>query len=638
MKTKKHQEFLFYIFAMILPVLFSTLWLLKNTQLPVADATDYLTTGHQIYSSFADNGLWRGFLNFYTLRGWRPILFPIFTVPFLFVSHGNITFTFIAVAISCVIASATYVYLFSRLKLDRLSSLIVVNLICLLPFFQAPVLTFFAEAVLFPAVIGTLYHLVQSNYFQNKKHTLGFCICFSLAILIRPVEAVTGLIFVVILFLATGWYRQIFSLKQIVSVVVIGLSALYLFLCYVSLYFIHHFPFQPIDGGKYDIKLAKSIYTTTRFSMIAMLISVGSFALISYMPWCRKRCIATGKPINDPPVIFVFLCICALVFIWFLPYSFQTYTWIFRTSFGDLANIPAPLIKPSMLSVIYARIIEESLLMVVGATVVALLAALTIGKQRLRNICFFLPVIYLLLLAPFSIWEILNTVQTGARKLSIAYPAIILALLLIGLQRGRTWLLRCVIVTGLLIFQFVYSINVIYSGMFPFNFYKNLMGVYPVPITLQPNPHNEIVKFLQLEVDKYHYKNVIAMLNAQTNLPVDPFLLCMMNRTHKETYTFVFPYISSYSDINMANFNQPGNAIFVADRKENMIVSKMAAKVYYQRFENATVTNTKMLYRYLYFYTSNQLESIGWKLGSCMNMKANDGNEYQGCLLVRNDG
>ena len=63
--------------------------------------------------------------------------------------------------------------------------------------------------------MGALYHLVQSDYFRHRKHAFGFIICFSLAIVIRPVEAVTGLIFVLMGFMASGWYKQIFSLKQI---------------------------------------------------------------------------------------------------------------------------------------------------------------------------------------------------------------------------------------------------------------------------------------------------------------------------------------------------------------------------------------------------------------------------------------
>ena len=145
---QSQNEILYFLLAMILPVLFTLLWVLNNTQLPTSDATDYLNAGHKIYRYFTDNGFWYGLSHFDIPRGWRPIFFSVFTAPFLFLSHGNLSFAYHAVAVSCVIASAIYVYLFSRLFLDRLSAVITANLICLLPLIQAQVLTFCRSCII----------------------------------------------------------------------------------------------------------------------------------------------------------------------------------------------------------------------------------------------------------------------------------------------------------------------------------------------------------------------------------------------------------------------------------------------------------------------------------------------------------
>jgi len=625
MQIKQHNDFLFYILALALPVLFTALWVFTNTQLPTSDATDYLNAGNNIYRHFTDNGFWHGLLHFDIPRGWRPIFFSVLTAPFLFLSRGNVFFAYQAVAISCVIASAIYVYLFSRLYLNRISAVITANLICLLPLLQQQVLTFLAECALFPAVMGSLYHLVQSDYFKHKKHSIGFIICFSLAMVIRPVEAITALIFVLMVFLATGWYRQLFSFKQIVSVTTVGLVTVFLLLLSVTLYFMHHFPFQPIDGGIYDAKLARSIYTVTYFSVIAMVLSLSGLLLM------RNN---TSKPINDPPIIFVFMSICVLVLLWFMPHAFQTYAWVYRTSLGDLADMSRVVNRPTALSLLYQHMQTEGLLVVVGVAVVALFSAMMIGFKKLREVCFSLPFIYVLLLIPFSVWEVLNTIQVSGRKLSVAFPALLLALLLIALQRGRTWLLRNAIVLGLLVAQFIFALSMIYPNVSALNAYASNMGYYPAPVRSYPNPHDVVLQFLNREVAEYHYKDVYGVIDAGLAMPVDPFLMSLLNRIHRNTYTFGYPYLAAYSDANMEKFNQPGKAIFITDKKKNMVISESAAHDYALRFQQETNANMKMHYRFLHYYSANKLAEIGWKLGHCMVVTGGDGEEYQGCLLT----
>ena len=308
----------------------------------------------------------------------------------------------------------------------------------------------------------------------------------------------------------------------------------------------------------------------------------------------------------------------------------------YRISFGDLAIITNnAMVKVHALSILYRYMQEESLLMVAGASVVAILAAFTIGKQRLRDICFSLPVIYLLLLAPFSVWEVLNTVQTASRKLSIAFPALILVLLLIGLQRSKGWLLRVTVITGLLLLQFGFALSVVYPRLISFKSHAYMMGRYVTPVSLRPNPHDEISHFLRREFNQYHYTDVSAMVNGERAMPIDPFLLAIMNRMDNEPYTFGYPYVNFYSDDNLRQtLNHVGRAVFLSDKKEDMVITEMAAKAYYKRFEDEPNPILKMLYRFLYFYSLDKLDSIGWKRGPCMVVKANDGKDYQGCLLL----
>ncbi|GEM_PF-2128906 len=636
-QAQNHNEIIFLILAAILPVFFTMIWLFTNSQLPTADATDYLVTGHTIYHHFTDNGIWYGLLHFDIERGWRPIFFSVFTVPFLLISKGNVSFAYQAVALGCVLASAIYVYLLSRLVLDRVSSIIAANLICLLPLVQMPVLQFYAEAALFPVVIGTLYHLIQSDYFRVKKHMYGFIICFSLAIVIRPVEAVTELFFVLIVFLSAGWYRGVFSLKQIMTVIALGFSSLYLLLFNAGTHFISHYPFQPIDGGVYDIKLAKSINLTLTATLYCVILTWGGLAWMNFTAQGRRLCTGTGKPLSDPPLIFAFAAVFVLVMLWFLPHAFQTYVWVYRTSFGDLAEMSVKmLMKKPVWEVLRYFTFLESAIVVEGILLVGLAGLMAAGKQKWRDVFLSYPFIYLLLLIPFPVWEVLKTVQTAPRKMNLAFPAFILALLMIGLQRGKLWKLRAFSVTILLALQFGFALGLVYPAISGIKSYVAKLGSYPEPVRLQPNPHDEVIRFLDQQAKHYHLQHIAIEVNAESTLPVDPFLVIMMNRISNKTYTIGYPYLSTYTDVELEKIN--GNdAVFLADKKSDMVVSDAAAKMYHERFETEANATLKAMYRFLYYFSMNKLDEIGWKLGPCMTTRAFDNNEYLGCLLIVNN-
>lgn len=636
MHERKHNEVIYFIMAAVLPVFFAFSWLISNSQLPATDATDYLMTGYRIYHHFTDNGFWYGILHFDIQRGWRPIFFSVFTVPFLLVSKGNISFAYQAVALGCVFASAVYVYLFSRLVLDRVSSVIAANLICLLPLVQIPILQFFAEAALFPVVIGALYHLIQSDYFRVKKQMIGFIICFSLAIVIRPVEAVTELFFVLIVFLSAGWYQSIFSIKQIMTVIALGFSALFLLLFNVGAHFIGHYPFHPIDGGIYDIKLAKSIKYTLSATLYCMMLTWGCLAWMNFTSWGRRLCTGTGKPLNCPPVILAFTAIFTLVLLWFSSHAFQTYVWVYRTSFGDLADISTNmLMKISSWEVVQYFTHLESTILVECVLLVAMVGFITVGAKKCCDICLSSPCIYLLLLIPFPAWEVLNTIQTAPRKMNLAFPAFILVLLLIGLQRGKLWKLRFTTVTILLVLQFGFALGLVYPTLSQIKSHVANLGFYPEPVRLQPNPHDEVIQFLNQQARQYRLENIGLVINENSALPVDPFLLMMMNRISNESYTIENPHFNVYSDTELHKINGH-DALFLTDKSSDMVVSNAAAKEYDKRFETESNPTLKNLYRFLYYFSMNKMDVLGWKLGPCMTTRAVDNNEYVGCLLFVN--
>src|SRR5689334_11730617 len=95
----KRNELIFVVFATMLPLFFTITWLLKNSQLPGADAANFLLTSVDIYHHFQNDGFWGGLLSCFANRGWRPIFFPVVAVPFLLLSSGNLLISYSLTAV-----------------------------------------------------------------------------------------------------------------------------------------------------------------------------------------------------------------------------------------------------------------------------------------------------------------------------------------------------------------------------------------------------------------------------------------------------------------------------------------------------------------------------------------------------------
>lgn len=633
-QVQKQTEIFYFVCAAIAPVLFSVLWLLVNMQLPASDATQYLTTAHLIYQHFVDDGVISGVVHSITERGWRPIFFPVLSVPFLLISHGSVMFAYNAVAVFCILTSVIYVYLYLRLYLDRLSACIGANLICLLPFVQMPALIFVAEAALFPVIIGSLYHLIQSDYFRRPKHAIGFVICLSLALLIRPIETATDLFFVLITFIAIGGYQRIFSLNQIMTVIAISLSTLFLFLFFIISKFMNHYPLHPFNDV-YDVSFAQSLYKFSGLTLTCLLFVGASLIFINSVPWYRDRWHQNGRSLYTPPIIIVFGIISVICLLWFLPYAFPTYQWIFQASMGDIADISlkaAP--KLSTWQVVYSFLTEEGVVTSIGIVFIALLGLVTLERNKIRDVIMSPAFIWLFLLIPFPVWEVLNTCQTEPRKLGLAFSGLLMALLLIGLKQSKLWLFRFIIIFLLLIAQFVHAVDIIYSKLSHSNISTSMYGNYLRPITIQPNPHDVVMKFLDSQVEKYQIKNVVLEMSWEYPLPVYPYLLMMMSKETYHPYNLSYLFFSVYSDTLAQQLSISNDAVFLIDKQSKMVISDSAAEAYHTHYLNEINPALKNWYHFLHYYSQNKLNNLGWKLGPCISFKASDENQYLGCLLI----
>jgi len=618
---KKH-SFELRLLIFIFPLLFTVLWLIHNNQLPANDAANYLLTATDIHHHFVKS-FWNGVTSCYLERGWRPIFFPVLSVPFLLIAHGNLFVAFYAVSILCLLASLIYLYLFFRLELDPFSAIIATNLMGLLPLLQAQILMFYAEAALLPCMIGSIYHLIKSNYLRETKHIFGFIILTALAVMLRPVEAVTQLLLPFILFTYLGWKNKSFSLKEIAILLFIALCAASLFFAFAIIPYLHI--------ASLDEKMAHYLF----FSFKASVILAGSIGLL-LLPAIVYRIKFHSY------LIPTFILIVIFILVWYLPFANETFQWIFRTSFGDVASSTGSL-QGSRFSwdVLHIYLRSEGIVVLVG---IALLALSSTISHKLKIMT--LPILYLLCIIPFPFWEVFYTVQVVTRKLSIAFPALLMALLFVGLRRGKGWKFRIVSASVLLIIQFFLMVHLIFTNSYQNStpFLKNTIGYFiPQSIHVEPNPHQVVMDFLTESAKKYHLHSIGLEVDPGTSdarhfvlaEPVDPFLLVTLLAAANSGFDAGYPYFSDYSHKHVSDLSQHYDAVFLSDNVNDMQMSKAAAKTYFKKYSLESSASLKTFYELLFYYAQNNLASIGLKQGPCIIVKSVRAGNYRACILLR---
>lgn len=644
LRTIVASEYAAILAAIIIPLTYTVLWLSSNTQLPVNDAANYMYTAVTMSQHFTDHSIWHGLKHFFSVRGWRPIFFPNIALPFMLIFHDNLFATYWAVAMLCVASTATYLYLFFRIELDRVSALIATWLVGLLPFVQSQIIMFYAESALFPCMIGTLYHLIKSDYLRNRPHTIGFVILYSLALMIRPVEAISHMIFVMPIFLFIGWKKNIFTSKQLSSLVTVAVFSIFVFSLAASKKYLS-FKVLPLmdDGGPLDVRMASIMINLLKMSAIAFFICLVVFIGIKLRDYLT---IKSPANLNQPLILPAFSAISIVTLLWFVPFAFETYEWIYRTSLGDVAQNTGSLTGAHFswnVLLLYLR--EEGLLVISSIFILAVLTALLMPKYKIKKLIISSSFTYLILLSPFQLWESFYTVQIVTRKLSITFPALIMAALLIILMPGKWLSLRKVLVTILVFVQLFLLILLMHSGSYQQrrSWIENTIGYFIAePSTITPNPHDVVREFLDSNTLKYHFKSVALVLNPGTPdarhfleaEPIDPFMFGTALAAMRKEYYTNYAYFSTYSEQNIQQLKKKFDAILLSDQIENMQISKKSATFYKNTFNSESNPSLKTFYELAYYYSSNSLDKIGLKVISCINLRTQQRGDYKACLII----
>ncbi len=643
----KWKKVSFFLLAVLFPVIFSVIWLMKNTQLPSADSANFLSAALTSYQHFIKNGALSGLLSCYFDRGFRPIIFPVTAVPFMLMSQGNLYIAYCSVALFSLLASLAFVYLTLRFELERLPAAIATNIVGLLPLLQVQILGFYAESLLFPCVLGVIYCLIKSSFLSEKKYAIGFVIFLALAVMLRPIEALMSLFFVFCVFIFYGCKNGIFNAKKITLLVGMIVSALFVFLTAAIAKKIQIKPGTFVDSGMETLLLYLLI-----FSAIAMIFVWLCIGLQAYF---QNR--VGKKGATSTLFIPAFFWALLLIIIWFCPFALETFEWIYRTSFGDIAagtgNAAGGIINPqgSFWYELSYHVHIEGSFVVIEITLLALLDQLILNKNNhliAKRVTYFSPtspVIYLLAMTPVSLLEIFFTVQDWPRKLSIAFPALLMVLLIVGLQRARGARIRIAIAAFILLMQFMLVMMVAFSKL-PFNpWIDKFIGYYiRPPIATNYDAYRTVQEFLSQHADQYHLKNIGIEVNSNTIEPVDPFLLMTKAQAANVDFSLGYPFFGVFSEKNAVLLTKKFDGLFLSASVNKMVVSDTAAQDFYQAYQNEKNPSIKTMYQFLYYFSKDKLAELGWQKTQCIVIKsaclmgdvtkALRAADCLGCLLV----
>lgn len=627
------------LIVLLVPLVYLSVWMLLNNQLPIGDGSNYLSTAVAMKNRFFDHGFFSGMKSVFTIRGWRPIFYPVIILPFILLTSGNVLLAYSLLSVSVLAASVVYTYMYLRLVLNAFAAALASCFIGLLPSLLAGIINASSESALFPCVMGSLYHLIESDYFRDKKHSLGFVVLATVGFLIRPVEMLMSLLFILGYFFFSGVKQRIFSNKNLAKLFYVVFSLMLLTVCAILWRYVKLNADAVMGGGgQYNKEMALFIYRFFVWAVVlgCLLLLVGLRHQLLNVYHQTRSLLRSSE--NRTLLLPVMVSIMTGVFLWYLPFASRMFEWVYRTSIGDLAVNTGDLTQgDSILQQIRMQTLAEGGLAVLGSLLMAVIATLVVSKARLKKTLFSQPVLFLLLLIPLPVLEVFATVQSSPRKLSVAFPALLMTLMIVILQSGRGYVFRLLMVASLIVSQMCLYYSMGLLGAEPnmsTEWLNKLVGYQQrLPDLVKPNAHDVLVSILDKEAKAHNLKEISIQVNPNKPTPVDPFIMNLIAGA-KHSYFFAsYPYYSSYISENILKESKRVDAIFIADLASRMQVSSQAARNYKVMIDQEHDASLKTLYRFLYEYANKSIQLHGWVQGPCTILTSSGNRKYKGCLF-----
>ena len=626
-------------FILAIPIIASLLWHYSNFGIPTADAIGWLMASSNIVSQLTVHNDFFSFLwELISHRSWRPVIFHLFVVPYFLITDGNIIWTVGLVHATFISLSIFFLYSIFRLFSGRINSALATSIIAMTQHVQfgGIEIPLFAEIALISFSLGSIYFLLRSNFFTEKKYSVLFSIFLFLALATRPVEAIFTIVipFLIFLFYAIQKNKiNIYYLLRVIKIPFITISILFLSRLVSSKKIVNIDP-----DSSYEIYLFSSLII---FSITVFII---------FLDFFLKK---DELILNDNHLKKVFIISSALFFLWWFPYFSNLYEWIYRTSFGDIVS------HYEVNRDYFGKII--GILKTTGpvsAGLIIVVSIFTVVMNLIKSRSFFPSYLsrdlkekmvesYVVLipsiLIPLALF--LFTIQsTTDRKISMAVVAFFILIFIPFISNKGLPYLKNLILIPLLSAQLFAASEIINSGQRVSHFLDAtrtqfvtyvLGTLYPYPVNIKPNPHFVVIENLERIATKHNLKNIATTI-SELSIPVDPFQLSLL--AMQKNFSTSFPYTRSYDKNNFDFINQY-DSLFLINPLGKMEDSKNQQALLHriQKFglletgimKRPPSNNHKYLFLLQYHYSKDELVSLGWEKIECFDIN----NEFSGCVF-----
>ena len=466
-------KFQIHFILLLVPAFFMLLWHFIDNGLPVSDGGEFFFRSVLLYENFfleKDNifeSAFRYINDVIANRGAKPTLFPALGSPFVILGFGDWNITYALMGIFYVSMITIFAYLFiveftEKKYYSALSAIIIGTL----PAVFANAIHNFAEIGLIAFLLPAFYFLYKSNYFSIANYSKYFAIFATLAISVRPIQALILLILPILISLWLGKAKNIFTKEQLTTISYL----LILFLCILM-----YVPYLRTFGEPLYMNLTRNNFPANNISIVTdiyfKLTIVFTFLLAIFTIFLiyKKQFKILYKELSfkfknyENYILQTFLLIFILnIIIWSASFH-AFFNWAFTATFGSLFEVghwtnPDGSSNQSFMTLLAGNI-QGNAFFAFYFTLISVFLLALLNKKIPK------PNIYIYVLASALIFPVLShmSIQTAAVRFM---PAIIICMLILFTLLGsfkRYTKLPVLLVLSFVLFKsfvfFDYSLN-----------------------------------------------------------------------------------------------------------------------------------------------------------------------------------
>ena len=457
---------------LLVPAFFMLLWHFIDNGLPVSDGGGFFFRSVLLYENFfleKDNIFESAFRFIKDLVSHRsvPHLFPALGSIFVILGFGDWNITYALMGIFYVSMITIFAYLFiveftGKKYYSALSAIIIGTL----PAVFLYTVQNRAEIGLIAFLLPAFYFLYKSNYFSIANYSKYFAIFATLAISVRPIQALILLILPILISLWQGKAKNIFTKEQLTTISYL----LILFLCILM-----YVPYLRTFGEPLYIHLTISNFPAYNISIVTdiyfKLTIVFTFLLAIFTIFLiyKKQFKILYKELSfkfknyENYILQTFLLIFILnIIIWSASFH-AFFNWAFTATFGSLFEVghwtnPDGSSNQSFMTLLAGNI-QGNAFFAFYFTLISVFLLALLNKKIPK------PNIYIYVLASALIFPVLShmSIQTAAVRFM---PAIIICMIILFTLLGsfkRYTKLPILLVLSFVLFKsfvfFDYSLN-----------------------------------------------------------------------------------------------------------------------------------------------------------------------------------